>query len=78
MRGMSTVTHEMATGKTRVVSGRVPHEVADAFEADATELGMSPGKLLRQMLEGRYLLRAGAGKTDSRARNSDIVRLADE
>ncbi len=49
-------------------------EVANALEADAADLGMSPGSLLRRMLEGRYGRRTAAenlpraaGKTPSGA-----------
>lgn len=65
----------MATDKTRSVSGRVPSEVADALEADAAELGVAPGSLLRQILEGRYSLRRNVGKGDKPAAKSDDETL---
>lgn len=61
----------MATDKTRSVSGRVPAEVADALESDAAELGVQPGTLLRQILEGRYSVRRNAGKTHKQVGNAD-------
>lgn len=53
----------MATDKTKTISGRVPVAVADALEADAAELGVKPGSIVRQMLEGRYSVSRRAEKT---------------
>lgn len=63
----------MATDKTRSVSGRVPNEVADALEADAAELGVAPGSLIRQILEGRYSARRAVGKV-----NKTVDKLDEE
>jgi hypothetical protein len=61
----------MATDKTKSVSGRVPVEVAEALERDALELGLKPGSLLRQLLEGRYSAPARARKADRQAAKED-------
>lgn len=61
----------MATDKTRSVSGRVPVQVADALEADALELGVKPGSLLRQILEGRYSSRRTVEKLVMAKEKSD-------
>jgi len=61
----------MPTDKTRSVSGRVPVAVAEALEADATELGVKPGSLLRKILEGRYAVPRRVGKLGSPAQKPD-------
>lgn len=59
----------MATAKTQTVAVRVSTQVAEAMKADATELGITPGALLRRMLEKRYASSRNARKSNDAARN---------
>lgn len=63
----------MATTKTKTISGRVPLDVANALEADAADLGMAPGSLLRRMLEGRYGRKSAADNSHRSAEKSPSV-----
>ena len=66
----------MATDKTKTVSGRVPIGIADALEADAVELGIKPGSIVRQLLEGRYSVPRRSEKSGRLTRKSpDEERL---
>jgi hypothetical protein len=68
----------MATDKTRTISVRVPVEVGNALVDDAGELGISPGSLVRKILEGRYSAASSARKTRrlvEKTRDKDLVEL---
>lgn len=70
--GFVDTAQEMPTEKTRSVSARVPVPVADALKADAEQIDITPGKLLRNILTKRYSsVSPDAGKGNSHAGNSD-------
>lgn len=66
-----TLRHGMVTTKTKTIAVRVPIDTAKALEDDAEELNSTPGKILRQMLEGRYSAPRTSRKSVDTARNEE-------
>lgn len=62
---------EMATTKTRTLSTRVSHELAETVEADVTSTGTNVANLLRDLLDTRYAVLAKARKSNGFARKTD-------
>lgn len=53
-----SIAFDMRTTKSTTIAVRVPVEIADAVRQDAEGLGLSPGGLLRHLLEARYSVRS--------------------